>query len=128
MTDQSTLVQALDEIKRMTRDAFLRVGLDDYWKILPESITLSGKPCFEIVIRQNNMTENIIAPDEQITSLLRPNPFIGVDAENCKSKLHIYQCANNINYYLITLEVANYTVYINHSFSYRFQEERFKRQ
>jgi len=61
--DQSGLVRALDEVGRDAKDAFLRVGLEDYRRILPEPVRLgAGRPCFEITIRRED--EDVTAADD----------------------------------------------------------------
>jgi len=78
----------------------MRVGLDDYWKILPESIKLGAKPCFEITIRRNTVNDDddndndndgccdnaAGPPDERKMSTLlrRDNPFVA--RSKCQSK------------------------------------------
>jgi len=85
VNEQSVLVQALDEFKRKARNTFLGAGLDEYWKIHPESIRLGSRPCFEVMIRQRNTEFDQIVPlDNKNFAFLQRNPFI-TKYDSCKS-------------------------------------------
>ncbi|CAI6375415.1 unnamed protein product [Macrosiphum euphorbiae] len=87
VVDQSILVQALDEFKRKTRNTFLHAGLEDYWKINPESIRLGSRPCFDVTIRQRNtVIDNIVPIDKRTFSFLQRNP-IKTNDNNCKDTI-----------------------------------------
>jgi len=83
-------MQALDEFKRKTRNTFLHAGLEDYWKINPESIRLGSRPCFDVTIRQRNtVIDNIVPVDKRTFSFLERN-LIETNDNNCKGNLLIH--------------------------------------
>ncbi|XP_050526781.1 uncharacterized protein LOC126897311 [Daktulosphaira vitifoliae] len=75
ISDQSKLLQSLDEFKHSVKNTFLPAGLEDYWKIYPESLRLGMRSCFDITIQSKERIIEKVTPLEKMC-FIEQNKFI----------------------------------------------------